>query len=170
MNDVLAHARVLLAATPQRWLALAETTPHDLLARQPLPGEWSALECLQHVVDTEPIFVVRIEAILAGRAFPGFDPDAQKKTPGDALAVAQEFARLRSDTLATLAKVTPADLERRGHHQELGSVTLSEHLNEVVAHDLMHVVQAERALMQPFIQASGPWQPYFADHVARKQQ
>lgn len=30
------------------------------------------------------------------------------------------------------------------------------------AHDLDHGIQAERALMQPFIHASGPWQPYFA--------
>jgi hypothetical protein len=31
-------------------------------------------------------------------------------------------------------------------------------------HDLMHTVQAERALMQPFIAGCGPWQPYCADH------
>jgi len=29
------------------------------------------------------------------------------------------------------------------------------------AHDLMHTVQAERAMMQPFIAGSGPWRPYF---------
>jgi hypothetical protein len=28
----------------------------------------------------------------------------------------------------------------------------------------MHIVQAERAVMQPFIAGSGPWRPYFADH------
>jgi hypothetical protein len=28
----------------------------------------------------------------------------------------------------------------------------------------MHTIQAERALMQPFIQGSGPWQVYFQDH------
>jgi len=31
-------------------------------------------------------------------------------------------------------------------------------------HDLMHTVQAERAVMQPFIEAAGPWRPAFADH------
>jgi hypothetical protein len=31
----------------------------------------------------------------------------------------------------------------------------------------MHTVQAERALMQPFIQACGPWQSYFIDHQVR---
>jgi len=37
-------------------------------------------------------------------------------------------------------------------------------VNEWAAHDLMHTVQAERALMQPFLAKSGPWRPYFADH------
>ena len=34
------------------------------------------------------------------------------------------------------------------------------------AHDLMHTVQAERALMQPFVAGSGKWRGYFADHDA----
>ena len=41
---------------------------------------------------------------------------------------------------------------------------MAELLNEWVAHDTMHIVQAERALIQPFIPASGPWRGYFADH------
>ena len=40
---------------------------------------------------------------------------------------------------------------------ELGVVSLRELLNEWAAHDMMHIVQAERAIMQPFIAASGPW-------------
>jgi len=37
-------------------------------------------------------------------------------------------------------------------------------LNEWAAHDLMHTVQAERALMQPFIPGSGAWRVYFREH------
>src|SRR5260221_14319361 len=37
-------------------------------------------------------------------------------------------------------------------------------VHEWAAHDLMHTVQAERALMQPFVVGSGPWRSYFADH------
>jgi hypothetical protein len=32
------------------------------------------------------------------------------------------------------------------------------------AHDLMHPVQAERAILQPLILGSGPWRLYFKDH------
>ena len=34
----------------------------------------------------------------------------------------------------------------------------------VPVHDLMHVVQAERAVMPAFVPGSGPWRPFFADH------
>jgi hypothetical protein len=30
----------------------------------------------------------------------------------------------------------------------------------------LHVVQAERAVMQPFIASTGPWRASFADHDA----
>ena len=169
MNDILAQARTILTTTPERWTSMVEALPGNLLARRPLPDEWSALQCLQHLVDTEQsVFPVRIQAILAGRDFAAFDPDAAAATApaSDPRLLAQEFARLRTASLAILAKVTPADLDRRVRHQELGVVTMSELLHEWTAHDLMHTVQAERALMQPFIAGSGPWHSYFKDHVA----
>ena len=43
-------------------------------------------------------------------------------------------------------------------------MTLRQFLNEFWAHDTMHLVQAERALMQGFIPETGPWRSYFADH------
>jgi len=63
-----------------------------------------------------------------------------------------------------LKKITVVDLSRQARHQELGIVTMHELLHEWAGHDLMHTVQAERALMQPFIQGCGPWQSYFSDH------
>lgn len=170
MSDLLERTRAVLTAAPVRWMSLAEALPADLLALPPAPGEWPAVGCLQHLVDTERwVFPARVKALLAGQDFPAFDPDRQG-TPLDAApspaALAMEFARLRQDGLAQLARVTPHDLARQARHSELGLVTLSELLNEWAGHDLMHLVQAERALMQPFIRGSGPWQPYFAEHEA----
>ena len=107
---------------------------------------------------------------MAGRDFPGFDPDSQGtlldtgRSPGE---LARTFARLRDESLAALSQIGPADLGRTVRHQELGPVTLEELIHEWAADDLMHTVQGERALMQPFISGSGPWQRYFADHVAK---
>lgn len=69
-----------------------------------------------------------------------------------------------------LAEVSLADLSRQARHQELGIVSLSELVHEWAGHDLMHTVQAERALMQPFIQGCGPWQAYFRDHLVGRRE
>lgn len=170
MENILVWAPTILETTPARWVELTENLPEELLSRPAAAGEWSALQCLQHLVDTERwVFPARVDAILAGQDFPAFDPDSQgtvSDVDQSPAGLAAEFSRLRADGLAILKKVTPADLERQGRHQELGIVTMSELLHEWAGHDLMHTVQAERALMQPFIRGCGPWQSYFSDHLA----
>lgn len=171
MDDLLSRVRTVLEATPLRWTSLMELLPQDLLTLAPAPGEWSALECLVHILDTERgVFPVRVQAFLAGQDFPGFNPDAEGSDAGSQspMALAIEFARLRQENLALLEQVKPADLERRARHAELGMVTLAQLLNEWATHDLNHTVQAERALMQPFLQGCGPWQMYFTDHLIQK--
>jgi hypothetical protein len=168
-NNVLLWIKSVLETTPARWINLSQTLPGELLKRSPAPREWSALECLQHLVDTERhVFPVRVKYLLAGQDFPAFDPDGQGtvleegKSAGD---LAVEFANMRRGSMELLEQLNSNDLEKRARHQELGVVTLSELLHEWAGHDLMHTVQAERALMQPFIAACGPWQRYFADHA-----
>ncbi len=155
----------ILTSTPGRWLLLAEHLPADLFTRRPAEGEWSAFECLAHVIDTERhVFPVRIRAFLAGQDFPAFNPPPQGAKPTAAetgLDMARTFAALRQENLALVGKLTEADLPRTARHAELGLVTLEQQLNEFAAHDLDHLIQAERAVMQPFISASGPWIKYF---------
>jgi hypothetical protein len=166
MDDIIQTTQSVLALTPERWLSLTASLPLDLLSRPPAPGEWSAVECLQHLLDTErTVFPVRVGLFLAGLDLVAFFPDDQgSKVEQGPRELAVEFAGLRAHSLKDLAKVTPADLARVANHSELGRVTLEEMLHEWAAHDLMHTVQAERALMQPFIAASGPWRGYFKDH------
>lgn len=170
MADILTWVRPVLMTTPKRWTDLTATLPIDLLTLPPAPGEWSALQCLQHLVDTERmVFPMRVQYLLAEQDFPAFDPDSQGSAPlvdQSPVALAAEFARLRAVALAVFDTVTAADLGKRARHQELGIVTLSELLHEWAGHDLMHTVQAERALLQPFIRGCEPWSAYFADHMA----
>lgn len=170
MSDLLVAARSILATSVARWTALARIDS-DLLARRPAAGEWSAIQCLQHVVDTElVVFRARVLAILEGRDFEGFDPDTQGHVDAigrtTAADLAAEFGRMRAESLTTLAGLTAADLPRTARHADLGIVTLEQLLNEYAAHDTMHIVQAERALMQAFIPGSGPWRGSFSDHDA----
>lgn len=170
MDNNLNWILSVLDSTIARWDSLVEKVPDDLLSRRPATTEWSATECLQHLVDTERhVFPVRTRYFLEGRdSFPNFDPDAERSAGQSgitAAALLREFAAMRADSLSLLATVKESDLDRRATHGELGPVTLGEMLNEWAAHDLMHTVQAERAMMQPFIRDSGPWQPFFADHT-----
>ena len=157
----------VLETTPARWQALCESLPPGQLSRIPAEGEWSALDCLNHLLDTEKnIFPVRVRAFLAGVNFPAFNPDEEgaaiaNPTPS---ALAAEFAALRADSLALLKTLQPADLARTALHPELGQVTLEQLLQEWGGHDLNHTIQGEQALMQPFIAGCGPWRKYFAGH------
>jgi hypothetical protein len=170
MENILDWTRSVLTTTPIRWENMVHTLPAELLTRPPAAGEWSALECLQHILDTEDVFTARLKYFLAGQDFPAFDPDEEgtrlSSTPSP-LEMAAHFTRMRKDSLASLAAITPDNLKRRARHAELGMVSLDEMVHEWAAHDLNHTVQAERAVMQPFILGSGPWQVYFQDHLAK---
>jgi hypothetical protein len=169
--NIIEVSRSVLISTPKRWLEIVETLPADLLYRRPAEGEWSAMECLGHLVDTEAgVFSFRVGCILDGMDFPAFDPDNKGNeipAPGGQIAFAEKFAQLRKDGLKVFEGIKTQDLEKTALHSELGRVTLGELLHEWAGHDLMHTVQAERALMQPFINGCGPWQQYFLDHWVR---
>ncbi len=167
MDNGLSQAQTVLLTTAARWLNLTERLPAALLARAPAPGEWSALDCLRHLLTTETgIFPARVRAFLAGQDFPGFDPQAEARDFGDAppRQLAAEFARARAENLVPLEQLSALDLTRTVTHAELGPVTLAQMVQQWAAHDLMHTVQAERALMQPFIAGAGPWRIFFTDH------
>ena len=174
MTTWLADVQAILSTTPERWQRLVSTLPIDLLHRPPAPGEWSALHCLQHLLDTEHlVFPLRFHAFLAGQEFVDFDPNephtgAESLTPEQ---LVEAFAHARKASIILLKQVTDDDLGRTKQHPTLGIVTLAEMLHTWAAHDLNHTVQAERALMQPFMLGSGPWRTFFQDHEsgARKQ-
>src|SRR5215472_2120015 len=66
--SLLEHIQAVLSTTPERWQRLVSTLPIDLLTRPPVVGEWSALNCLQHLLDAERLlFPVRLHAFLAGQ-------------------------------------------------------------------------------------------------------
>jgi hypothetical protein len=172
--EQIEQVRRLLSTTPARWIELAGSLSTDRLTQPPVIGQWSALECLLHLVDTERVFQFRLNAFLTGQPeFPPFDPDREGARLGSeqsAAALAAEFSRLRQTSLSELERITPADFDHLSRHQELGMVSLGEMINEWAAHDLNHTVQAERSLMQPFLRACGPWLKYFTDHVAAEEQ
>jgi DinB superfamily len=167
MDDVMTGLRAVLVTTPARWTSLIAAVPDDLLRRAPAPGEWAAIDCLRHLRDAErDVFQVRFEAFRSGQDLVPYDPERDGSvSPGEpAQALAEDFARLRAASLEVLSDVTPEDLGITVIHGEYGPVQLGAMLHYWAAHDLMHTVQAERALMQPFITRSGAWRVMCADY------
>ena len=79
----------------------------------------------------------------------------ERRWPNDAPHVCSEnVARLRA------MAPTEADLDKRGDHPELGSVTLRQHLAAWVAHDLSHLAQIARVLAMRYNEEAVPWTAY----------
>ncbi len=172
MEDTMEFVLSVLKTTPQRWIHLAETIPIEIFQRAPAPKEWSAHECLQHIFDTEKmVFPARVGYLLRGEDFPAYDPDAAGMKPTinmTSIELGKGFRQLRSKSIKLLSSIKHNDLNKKARHQELGVVSLGEMINEWAGHDLTHTIQGERAIMQLFINACGPWKPYFADHIIKK--
>ncbi|MFV9505415.1 MAG: DinB family protein [Oscillochloridaceae bacterium umkhey_bin13] len=66
MSELLTRIKAILSTSPQRWTELTAAVPEELLRRRPAPEEWSALECLVHILDTEQVFPRRVVALRFG--------------------------------------------------------------------------------------------------------
>lgn len=160
----------LLSTTAPRLTAFATSVPYELLRHRPLPDEWSPYEVLHHLFDTERlVFPSRIRAFLSGApTIQNVDPnDVDWDTSRSAAEIVDDFAALRLETLALVATLTPVDLSRESEHSELGRLTLGQMLHYFPAHDLTHLSQIERALIQPFLPGAGPWVAGVEDMLMR---
>ena len=119
---------------------------------RPEPGEWSANECVGHLIEAERRgFAGRIRRILAGSGndapveLEGWDPPAVAEARADHLRdgaeLADEFASLRADGVRLVRGLGPTDLERSGLHPDVGLLRVDELLGEWVHHDRNHVRQ-----------------------------
>jgi hypothetical protein len=124
----------------------------DQAGWRPAPGEWSASECVGHLIEAERRgFAGRIRSILAGSkpdapiTLDGWDPPAVASARGDHLRagmeLAAEFDALRTDSLALVRGLRPGDLELAGMHPEVGLLRVDELLGEWVHHDRNHIRQ-----------------------------
>jgi hypothetical protein len=129
---------------------------------------FNAFDVIGHLIHGERTdWMPRAKRILEfgeTRAFDPFDRRAQEgESEGKLLGqLLDEFARLRSDNLTELRslKLGPEDLNRRGLHPALGTVTLSQLLATWAAHDLTHLHQISRIMAHQYREAVGPWSAY----------
>jgi hypothetical protein len=161
-------AAAILARTPATLDSLLRGLPDGWIVAHEGGDTWSPFDVVGHLIHGERTdWVPRARTILEhgeSRAFDKFDRFAQfGGSDGRTLAsLLDEFATLRRENLRELAalRLTEADLDRRGKHPELGTVTLRQLLATWVAHDLDHVVQISRVLARQYSDEVGPWRAY----------
>ena len=168
MQQNLQHTISLLARTPAALDALLRDLPQEWTRRNEGGNTFSAFDVLGHLIHGERTdWMPRARMILEfgeSRAFTPFDRRAQEReSEGKSLAeLLDEFARLRAENLAELRalNLTEQDLNRRGLHPALGTVTLSQLLATWAAHDLTHLHQVARVMAHQYREAVGPWSAY----------
>lgn len=158
----------LLSRTPAVLDTLLRDLPESWTASNEGEHTWSAFDVVGHLIHCERAdFLPRARIILEfgeTRPFPPFDRFAQvKESQGKSLSqLLDEFARLRAENLAELRSLNLAaeDLERRGRHPALGTVTLYHLLACWGAHDLTHLHQISRIMAHQYRDMVGPWIKY----------
>ncbi|MGE3820003.1 MAG: DinB family protein [Isosphaeraceae bacterium] len=138
-------------------LAASGMTVEQLKAR-PIPGRWSALEVVCHLVDSEQIWCHRMKRVI-GEDRPlliGYDESRLAAALGyqnrDVEAELALFEATRSQMVAILSEVDASAWRRSGVHSERGLVTLEEMVQietEHVIHHVRHVSEKRQALGLP---------------------
>jgi DinB superfamily len=169
MSNIMKHdlkeTLALLARTPSVLDALLRDMPEIWVLRNEGEGTWNALDVVGHLIDADRVnWMRRARRVLESGETLAFEPfdrggharETQDRPLGGLL---DEFARLRAENLAELRALNlqPRDLERRGQHPALGTITLSELLAAWAAHDLTHLHQISRIMASQYREAVGPW-------------
>jgi DinB superfamily len=168
MEHDLSNTVALLTRTPAVLDALLRHLPDAWTHNHEGENTWSAFEVVGHLIHAERVdWMPRLRLILGSweaREFEPFDRmghvrEVQGKSLGDLL---DEFARVRADNLVGLRglELSEDDLDRRGLHPALGSVTLSQLLATWAVHDLTHVHQISRIMAHQYRETVGPWSQY----------
>ena len=151
--------RSLLAGLPDGWVHATDG-----------PGTWSAFDVMGHLIHGEKTdWIPRARHIMdvgPSEPFPTFDREAMfEASRGRSVdSLLEEFATRRAESLAALRALNlkPGDLDRRGLHPQLGTVTLRQHLATWVAHDLGHIRQIAQTLGRQYRDEVGPWRAFLS--------
>ena len=140
-----------LAAGPRHLaLALHDRADEDL-ARSPAPGEWSAVQALEHLLYAEQLLATRIDRLLtedepnlAAAAVWADTPasdEGSAATGETASVVAARVSALRHATVTRLAGLVESDWGRGGNHPEWGRVTVLGQAAYFARHEASHLAQ-----------------------------
>lgn len=168
MSFALPESIEVLSRTPPLMNLWLRGLPEGWLDATEGPDTWSPRIVIGHLIHGEDTdWIPRARLILEhgeSRPFEPYDRFAQlQRFPGFSIEQLLDlFTERRRDNLDTLRgwNLSAEQLERRGLHPELGTVTLAQLLATWVAHDLDHVGQVARVMAKRYRTDVGPWTAY----------
>ena len=157
----------ILVETPALLKNLLAPVTREQFDWRPSSERWSISMVLAHLADVEADgFRSRFEAMLGQDqpALPRYDQLALFRSTAnfDPYAELKRFAERRHETIALLHALPDGAGERRGRHEEFGTITVAQLLNEHAFHDLGHIrqiMELYRAVV--FYPEMGPYQGFY---------
>lgn len=170
MQLTLSEIRSALTRTPETLRVLLGGLPDEWIRANEGPETFSPFDVLGHLIAGEETdWIPRVRRILEDGESKPFDPFDRfamyEATRGKSAAeLLDRFVEARRENLSALdaLNLTDEQLELRGLHPGLGSVTLGQLLATWVMHDISHVTQISRVMSKQLGDSIGPWREYFS--------
>jgi hypothetical protein len=157
----------LLEQTPIIIEKILLDVPDSTLGWKPAIDRWSISEVLAHMTEYDQIFRERIKRIAQENnpAIESYDQNvsyAAGKYVGLGREHLRNFCHERDRSLSLLRYLPDAAIGRAGTHAKIGTVTISDHLNDWAFHDLGHIKQiAELYRARQFYPKMGAYKNYY---------
>jgi FMN phosphatase YigB (HAD superfamily) len=149
--------------TPNSLLAVLRSTPAALstlcrkfnvdLEKRPMPEEWSASEVLCHLRDVDAeVNLPRLQKVVNENNpfLPGQDTDpwadARQYCLQDGLQALSDFTQARLELLRLLENLPQGGWNLQARHAIFGPTNLTELVNIIAGHDILHVQQVYKAI------------------------
>jgi hypothetical protein len=165
MDFNLQNSVALLARTPATLNALLRDLPDAWTTASEGENTWTPVDVVAHLLYTDRSnWKPRAQTILQFGETKPFDPFRRfghiDEREGKSLPqLLDEFAKVRSAILIEIRawNLGQNDLDKRGQHPALGTVTLSQLFAAWTVHDQTHLHQITRILAHQYREAVGPW-------------
>lgn len=168
MDFQLNQALEILEQTPKTLSQFLDRLSDAWILNNEGETSWSPFDIMGHLIHGEITdWIPRVDIILSAvsdKTFRPFDRFAQFENSKDKILsdLLKDFSHLREQNLNYLISLNlkEAQLELKGIHPKLGSVSLKQLLAAWVAHDLSHIAQIARVMSKQYKSEVGPWQAY----------
>ena len=143
-----------LERAPAVVIPLVRQANPAILKRRPTPGEWSIHENACHLAEVHPLFVRRLDLMLAeaNPAIKSYDPG--RDDPDDALLkvdledALRRFAHDRGDIVARLRTLRTEEWMRTAQHDEYNAYSIFTMFRHLALHDFHHAYRIEELLLR----------------------